>query len=227
MIAAKGAGETRAPFFMPAIRTLRRKETRMHPPELGRLERIDLETLWEDEPSGFAPWFADPERLRILDDALGLRLAPVAGTLEAGPDRAGFLCRDAVTGAAVAVGAQLGESDRACLGALLARAEAAGAPAAVWLAERLSPEHRAVIHALNRIGRGADGYFGVEMGLWRIDDSPAAPGFAAVAEPAGWPLPAARPRRGRYPCRAIGLRWPGAGRYPTKPDALDCIAIGD
>ncbi len=182
MIAAKGAGETRAPFFMPAIRTLGRKETRMHPPELGRLERIDLETLWEREPSGFAPWFADPERLRMLDDALGLRLAPVAGTLEAGPDRAGFLCRDAVTGAAVAV----------------------GAPAAVWLAERLIPEHRAVIHALNRIGRGADGYFGVEMGLWRIDDSPAAPGFAAVAEPAGWPLPAARPRRGRYPCRTIG-----------------------
>ena len=197
MIAAKGAGETRAPFFMPAIRTLGRKEYRIvYPRTLGHLERIDLETLWEREPSGFAPWFADPERLRMLDDALGLRLAPVAGTLEAGPDRTGFLCRDAVTGAAVAVGAQLGESDRACLGALLVRAEAAGAPAAVWLAERLIPEHRAVIHALNRIGRGADGYFGVEMGLWRIDDSPAAPGFAAVAEPAGWPLPVPGDRRG-------------------------------
>ena len=160
---------------MAAIGTNGRKEYRIvYPRTLGHLERIDLETLWEREPSGFAPWFADPERLRMLDDALGLRLAPVAGTLEAGPDRAGFLCRDAVTGAAVA----------------------AGAPAAVWLAERLIPEHRGVIHALNRIGRGADGYFGVEMGLWRIDDSPAAPGFAAVAEPAPGPLPVPGDRRG-------------------------------
>ncbi len=132
MIAVKGAGETRAPFFMPAIRTLGRKETRMHPPKLGRLERVDLATLGNDGPRGFAAWLVDPRRIGMLDDALGLRLAPLAGTLEAGPDRAGFLCRDAATGAAVAVGAQLGESDRACLGALLARAEAAGAPAAVW-----------------------------------------------------------------------------------------------
>lgn len=207
MIAEKGAGETRAPFFISAIRTVVGKETSgMHFPNLGYLERVDLATLWTGEPPGFAPWIVDPRRIGMLGGALGLRLKPVVGTLDAGPDRVGLVCRDAGTGTAVAVEAQLGESDRARLGALLSRAEAAGAPAAVWLAERLIPEHRAALGALNRIFRGAEGYFGVEMGLWRIGDSPLAPRFASVTEPAGWPQPEPRPRRGRYPRRILGGR---------------------
>ena len=180
----------------------------MHPTRLGHLERVDLATLWNDGPPDFAAWIVDPRRIGMLGRALGLRLEPIMGTLEAGPDRVGLVCRDAGAGTAVAVEAQPGESDRARLGALLSRAETAGAPAAVWLAERLIPEHRAVLDSLNRIFRGAEGYFGVEMGLWRIGDSPMAPRFAAVAGPAGWPLPQTRPRRGRYPCRVLGGRAP-------------------
>ena len=48
---------------------------------LGCLERVDLETRWDGEPSGFAPWFLDPDRLGMLGDALGLRLEPVPGPL--------------------------------------------------------------------------------------------------------------------------------------------------
>ena len=141
----------------------------MHRPNLGYLERVDLATLWKDEPPGFAPWFADPDRL-----------------------------------------------------AMLGRAAEAGAPVAVWLAERFGPEHRAVLDSLNRRGRGTEGYFGVEMGLWRIDDSPVAPRFDVVAAPDGGrgpgPLTETGPRRYRHPCRILAgtpprpLNDPGAWR---------------
>ena len=50
-------------------------------PKLGCLERVGLETRWDGEPSGFAPWFLDSDRLGMLGDALGLRLEPVLGAL--------------------------------------------------------------------------------------------------------------------------------------------------
>ncbi len=184
----------------------------MHRPNLGYLERVDLATLWKDEPPGFAPWFADPDRLAMLGRALRLRLSPVTGSLAAGPESIGLLCRDAGTGAAVAIEGRLGETDHAGLGALLSRAAEAGAPVAVWLAERFGPEHRAVLDSLNRRGRGTEGYFGVEMGLWRIDDSPVAPRFDVVAAPDGWrgpgPLTETGPRRYRHPCRVLVERSP-------------------
>ena len=58
-------------------------------PALGCLERVDLETRWDGEPSDFAPWFLDPDRLRMLGGTLGLGLEPVLGALTAGPARAG------------------------------------------------------------------------------------------------------------------------------------------
>lgn len=178
----------------------------------GYLERVDLETFWDDEPSGFAPWFVDADRLRELGAALGVGLEPVMGTLEAGPGRAGLVCTDTDTRAAVAIESQLGESDPAHIGALLVRAAECRASTAVWLAERFAEEHRHVLGCLNRDAGGATVFLGVEMGLWRIGDSRAALRFHVVVGPDGWPVhgppPGTGPRRGRYPCRVLAGRSP-------------------
>lgn len=180
----------------------------------GYLERVDLETLWDNGPSGFAPWLVDTDRLRRLGTALGLQLEPELGTLQAGPGRAGLVCGDASTGAgaAVAIEGQLGESDPAHIGALLVRAAECRASTAVWLAERFAKEHRDVLGCLNRDAGGATVFLGVEMGLWRIDDSPLALRFNVVVGPDGWPVhgppPGTGPRRGRYPCRILAGRPP-------------------
>ena len=202
-------GETPAPFFMAAIPAIGKTEYRTMPyPKLGCLERVGLETRCDGEPSGFAPWFLDPDRLGMLGDALGLRLEPVLGALTAGPDCAGLVCRDAGADSAVAVESQLGESGDAHLGALLVRVAECRAAAAVWVAERFAEQHRAALECLNRPGGGSAVLFGVEMGLWRIGDSRPALRFDVAAAPYRWPGPGplsqTGPRRGRYPCRVIG-----------------------
>ena len=41
---------------------------------LGRLEPVDIDTVWDNEPAGFTPWLARAENLGTLGAALGLRL---------------------------------------------------------------------------------------------------------------------------------------------------------
>ena len=181
----------------------------MSHPQLGRLERVDLETRWTGGETGFAPWFLDRDRLRRLGDALGLRLEPLPGALTAGPGRAGLMCRDA-EGRAAAIEGQRGKSGNAHLGALLVRAAEGRAATAVWVAERFAQDHREMLECLNRPGRET-GFFAVEMGLWRIGDSRPALRFGVVAAPRGWIERKPVSRRGRYRCLTLD----GASRPPN------------
>ena len=204
MIAAKGAkGHPGALFVGRDSPPIGKKEHRaMTHPQLGRLERVDLATRWTGEACGFAPWFLDPDRLRRLGDALGLRLEPLPGALTAGPRRAGLACRDA-GGSIAAIESQRGESGNAHLGALLVRAAESRAETAIWVAERFAREHREILECLNRAGAGKTGFFAVEMGLWRIGDSRPALRFDIVAAPQLWLPPEPVHRRGRFPCLVL------------------------
>ena len=41
---------------------------------LGRLERVDLRTIWTNEPAEFTPWLARAENLEVLAETLELEL---------------------------------------------------------------------------------------------------------------------------------------------------------
>ena len=103
--------------------------------------------------------------------------------------RADLLCRDRDTGAAVVVEAQLGTSDHRHLGQILTYAFGLGSRAVVWIASRFHPEHRLVLDRINEVGAAELGCFAVEVDLWKIGASPAAPRFTVVAEPRDWPFP--------------------------------------
>ena len=60
----------------------------------GRLERVDLRTIWTSEPAGFTPWLAQAENLEVLADTLGIELEFEAQEKEVGPFRADILCKD-------------------------------------------------------------------------------------------------------------------------------------
>ena len=51
---------------------------------LGRLERVDLRTIWTSEPAEFTPWLAQPGNLEILGETLGLELQPESVEKEVG-----------------------------------------------------------------------------------------------------------------------------------------------
>ena len=160
---------------------------------VGRLERVEPASVWKSEAGEFVPWLAAPENLNCLGNALGLTLEPVARETRVGQLRADLLCRNRDTGAAVVIEAQLGPSDHSHLGQILTYACALRARAVVWLAARFRAEHRAVLDRLNESGAVNLGCFAVEMDLWKIGASAAAPRFTVVVEPRTWPFPVPEP----------------------------------
>lgn len=151
----------------------------------GRLERVDLRTIWTSEPAGFTPWLAQAENLEILADTLGIELELEAQEKDVGPFRADILCKDTGTDSWVLVENQLERTDHTHLGQLLTYAAGLQAVTIVWLA-RFTEEHRATLDWLNSITDESFRFFGLEIELWRIGDSPAAPKFNIVARPNDW-----------------------------------------
>ena len=153
---------------------------------LGRLQRVELRTVWTSEPVEFTPWLAEPENLLVLGDTLGLELEPGSVEKEVGSFRADIVCRDIGTDSLVLIENQLEQTDHDHLGKLLTYASGLQAATVVWLADRFRDEHRAALDWLNDITHEDSRFFGLEIELWRIEESVAAPKFNIVAKPNDW-----------------------------------------
>lgn len=153
---------------------------------LGRLTRVDLRDIWTSESSEFTPWLAREENLAVLGEALGIDLELEAQEKAVGPFRADILCKDIGTGAWVLVENQLERTDHSHLGQLLTYASGLEAVTIVWIAARFTEEHRSTLDWLNKITDESFRFFGLEVELWRIGDSPAAPKFNIVSKPNDW-----------------------------------------
>jgi hypothetical protein len=153
---------------------------------LGKLEKIELRNIWMSESSHFTPWLAREENLLTLGETLGLELELEAQERAVGPFRADILCKDIGTNAWVLIENQLERTDHSHLGQLLTYASGLEAVTIVWIAARFTEEHRSTLDWLNRITDETFRFFGVEVELWRIGDSPAAPRFNIVSKPNNW-----------------------------------------
>jgi Domain of unknown function (DUF4268) len=153
---------------------------------LGRLERVELRNIWLSEPSDFTPWLVLKENLDILGETLGLDLELEARERPVGPFRADILCKDIGTDRWVLIENQLERTDHIHLGQLLTYASGLEAVTIVWIAARFTEEHRSTLDWLNRITNESFRFFGLEVELWRIGDSPAAPKFNIVSKPNDW-----------------------------------------
>ena len=153
---------------------------------LGRMKRVDLRTIWTIEATEFTPWLAQSENLEVLGETLGIDLELEAQEKAVGPFRADILCKDIGTDAWVLVENQLDRTDHIHLGQLLTYAAGLQAVTIVWLAARFTDEHRATLDWLNNITDESFRFFGLEIELWRIGESPAAPKFNVVSKPNDW-----------------------------------------
>lgn len=160
--------------------------TSMRPDNLGRLERIELRDIWTNEASHFTPWLARSENLLLLGETLGLELELEAQEQAVGPFRADILCKDVGTNLWVLIENQLERTDHTHLGQLMTYASGLEAVTIVWIAAKFTEEHRSTLDWLNRITDETFQFFGVEVELWKIGDSPAAPRFNVVSKPNDW-----------------------------------------
>ncbi len=153
---------------------------------LGRLERVELRDIWETEAQDFTPWLAKEENLKVLADTINMDLGLEAQEKSVGPFRADILCKNTDDGSWVLIENQLERTDHNHLGQLLTYAAGLHTVTVVWVAATFTDEHRATLDWLNDITDDSFRFFGLEVELWRIGDSPAAPKFNIVSKPNDW-----------------------------------------
>ena len=158
--------------------------------EMGRLERVDLRSIWESEPGDFTPWLARDTNIKLLGDTIGIELEVEAQEQNVGRFQADILCKDmAATDHWVLIENQLERTDHTHLGQLLTYAAGLDAVTIVWIAASFTDEHRAALDWLNEKISDKIQFFGIEIELWRIAESPTAPKFSIVSKPNDWIKP--------------------------------------
>lgn len=154
--------------------------------ELGQFERVELRDAWRHEAYNFTPWLAEGENLALLSSELGLDLELVGQEVSVGPYAADIVCRNALDGSHVLIENQLEKTDHSHLGQIMTYAAALEAKTVIWIAAHFTDEHRAAIDWLNEITHDEWQFFGLEIELWRINQSVPAPKFNIVSRPNDW-----------------------------------------
>jgi uncharacterized protein DUF4268 len=154
--------------------------------DLGRLETVELRDIWQTEAQDFTPWLAREDNLALLGETLEIDLELEAVEQNVGPFRADILCKDTLSGRWVLIENQLERTDHTHLGQLITYAAGLDAVTIVWIAARVTQEHRAALDWLNEITDAEVRFFALEVELWRIGESSAAPKFNVVSKPNDW-----------------------------------------
>lgn len=154
--------------------------------KLGKLEKLELRDQWSSESSDFTPWLATEENIELLGDELGIDLEVQSQEESVGPFRADILCVDTTNEHYVLIENQLERTDHTHLGQLITYAAGLDAVSIVWIAAKFTEEHRAALDWLNRRTDEDINFFGVEIELYKIGDSVAAPKFSLVSKPNDW-----------------------------------------
>jgi hypothetical protein len=155
---------------------------------LGKIELVDLRSVWSSEALDFTPWLAEAENIALLGNALRLKLRVTAQEKRVGRFSADIVCQDIVTDSSVLIENQLERSDHGHLGQLLTYAAGLELEAAtvVWIAPSFCDEHRKALRWLNGITDEKFRFFGVTLELLRISGSPPAPRFTVALAPNNW-----------------------------------------
>lgn len=153
---------------------------------LGKIERVDLRSVWSNEATDFTPWLSRPENLEALSEVLGMSLEAIATEHFVGPYRADLLCRDSYTQAMVLIENQLEKTNHTHLGQILTYGAGLNVKTIVWIASRFTDEHRAALDWLNEATEEGFSFFGIEIELLKIDNSNPAPQFKIISQPNTW-----------------------------------------
>jgi hypothetical protein len=155
-------------------------------PSLSDLVPVPLRDVWADEAAFFTPWLAKSENLKRLGDTLGIELELEDEEVAVGPFSADILCKDTADGSWVVIENQIEKTDHRHLGQILTYAAGLGAKTLVWVAAKFTDEHRAALDWLNEHTNEEISFFALEIEVWRIGNSSAAPKFNIVSKPNDW-----------------------------------------
>lgn len=153
---------------------------------VGKLKKISLNEVWGNEPDGFGSWLQQDEILEMLGEAIEVDLKPAGGEIPLDTLKGGVLARDAKRGTYVIVLGALSGIHPDTLGKLMIYAAGLDAKSIICVGQDISAEIRQTFDWLNSVSRDDVNFYGMELELWRIDDSVPAPNFNVVCQPNMW-----------------------------------------
>ena len=156
-------------------------------PDLGILKTIRLRMQWEHEDGDFTPWLSD--NLTQLNKVLNMNLEYVDDHVKVGRYECDLLCRDRDDDSYVVIENQLAEFDHDHLGKALVYTAGLNARTVIWIAEYFTNEHRKTLSWLNENTHDRLQFFGVQLEVVQIENSPYAPKFNIIAMPNNWVRP--------------------------------------
>lgn len=152
--------------------------------EFGKLEYLDLRTVWANEALNFTPWLAD--NIQALGDLLGLELELKEREASVGNFSCDLHALDLGSGRSVIIENQLEATDHSHLGQVLTYAAGLEASVVVWVAKEIRDEHRAALDWLNRKTDSDTNFFAVIPRVFKIDDSKPSYELQLIVSPNEW-----------------------------------------
>ena len=155
--------------------------------KLGKLSQADLREFWDNEAQHFTPWLAQEENLKLLGSTINMELELVKEecSMPDGNFKVDILAKSLFEEEEdhyVVIENQLEKTDHKHLGQLLTYASGLKAKTVVWIAKTFNDEHKKALDWLNE-NHSDIAFFGLEIELWRIEDSLLAPKFNVVSKP--------------------------------------------
>jgi hypothetical protein len=150
--------------------------------ELGRIDEVDLRSVFKSEAHAFTPWLAG--HLDQLSERLGIEIVDPEVEKRVGDFSLDIFGSDVNTRKVVAIENQLESSDHTHLGQLITYASGVEAGIVVWITPELRMEHQQALDWLNE--NSDTSFFGVELRAIRIGDSEPAVDFRIRVAPNDW-----------------------------------------
>lgn len=149
--------------------------------QIGRLEKVDLRSIWRREAADFTTWLA--ENISYLNEVLGFEITVHKVEENVGPYRVDIYGEDDA-GNKVIIENQLQKTDHTHLGQLLTYLVNLEAKTAIWISAGPVEEHQQVIEWLNEITPDDVSFYLVEVkGLRMKGEETVAPLFSIVEGP--------------------------------------------
>lgn len=155
--------------------------------DFGTLELVDPESVWAQGAEDFAPWFL--AHSQQLGDVLGLQAGLSDARQLTTKSATGVLGRDDNGEDVVVVSSKNAVADDSDLGRALGMAASSGAASVALVSAALHDDQLKALAWLNNQTKSGVKWYGIEMKVVRIADSPAAMLFDLVASPPATPNP--------------------------------------
>jgi len=154
--------------------------------ELGKLQKVDVRSVWEHEARDFSSWLVKPENLSLLGEQIGIEIEAIGTEADVGRFRIDILAVEPSSDHKIIIENQLEPTNHDHLGKVITYAAGLDAKYLIWIVKDVLPEHLKAIEWLNEHLDDEICCFLIKIEVWQIGESRPAPRFEVVSIKNDW-----------------------------------------